>query len=240
MMKYRKLSVILLIILLVLVTASISVRAFMTYDNTQSLPSSKTVSVVSEGTTLFFDGPSKDHALIFYPGAMVEHTAYSSLLQQIAENGTDCFLINASHRFALLSINTPDSILAKHTYKDWYVGGHSLGGVAACMYAQKHTDTLKGVILLASYASVDLSASSLRVLSITGSEDRVVNLQAQMDNRKLLPASTRFITLQGGNHAQFGTYGLQRHDGYATITGEEQRNTTAAMIASFVEEDEVP
>ena len=40
-----------------------------------------------------FDGPAETEALIFYPGAKVEETAYAPLLRLIAERGMDVCLV---------------------------------------------------------------------------------------------------------------------------------------------------
>ena len=43
----------------------------------------------------------------------------------------------------------------------------------------------------------------------------------------LLPPETKYITIEGGNHSQFGSYGLQSGDNAATISPEEQWTQTA-------------
>lgn len=40
--------------------------------------------------------------------------------------------------------------------------------------------------------------------------------------------------IKGGNHAQFGSYGVQQGDGVATISGDDQINRTVALIRQFV------
>ena len=52
--------------------------------------------------------------------------------------------------------------------------------------------------------------------------------QATMRN---LPASTRLVRIDGGNHSQFGYYGFQPGDWPATITrDEQQRQIVAALL----------
>ncbi len=53
-------------------------------------------------------------------------------------------------------------------------------------------------------------------------------------NRANLPADTVEVVLDGGCHAQFGSYGPQDGDGTPTISGEEQVRQTAEAIAAFV------
>ncbi len=51
------------------------------------------VSVTEMTDGLYLDGPGDNAAMIFYPGAKVEYTAYLPLLSDLAERGIDCFLI---------------------------------------------------------------------------------------------------------------------------------------------------
>ena len=41
----------------------------------------------------YFDGPSEDTALIFYPGGKVEYTSYSPLMKKLAQEGIFCVLL---------------------------------------------------------------------------------------------------------------------------------------------------
>jgi hypothetical protein len=42
------------------------------------------------------------------------------------------------------------------------------------------------------------------------------------------------LVLEGGNHAGFGCYGVQKGDEIADITSEQQQRDTAQAIADFV------
>ena len=42
---------------------------------------------------IFVDGTGNKEAIIFYPGAKVEYTAYLPLCVKLAEQGIDCFLV---------------------------------------------------------------------------------------------------------------------------------------------------
>ena len=50
------------------------------------------------------------------------------------------------------------------------------------------------------------------------------NLAKSKEN---LPSDAKFIEIKGGNHSQFGDYGLQNGDEKASITEEKQFETTA-------------
>ena len=174
--------------------------------------------------------------LVFYPGANVEAEAYAVLLTQCARAGVTCVIVNEPHRFALLAINEAADIIETFPEIDeWLVAGHSLGGVAACEFASGHLGEIEGIVLLAAYSTVDLSAFGGDAASIVGSEDQVLNWDAYEEARDDLPEGSREILLDGGNHAQFGNYGEQRGDGVAAITRDEQQSLTVDAIAGLAE-----
>ena len=50
----------------------------------------------------------------------------------------------------------------------------------------------------------------------------------------LLPHGTIMQVIQGGNHAQFGNYGLQPGDGTATISAADQQRQAADLTARLL------
>ena len=179
------------------------------------------------------DGPGETDALIFYPGAKVEPTAYLPLLTSLAENGVDCFLVRMPLNMAFLDMNAAARLQRAYPYSHWYVGGHSLGGACAALYAARHPDRLSGLVLLAAYATKPLS-EELRVLVLYGSEDGVLNRKALEKGRRYLPASAAAEELTGGNHAQFGDYGPQKGDGVATVSQAEQTAWAVERIERMI------
>ncbi len=116
----------------------------------------------------------------------------------------------------------------------FYPGGHSLGGSMAASYAAKNTEELDGVILLASYSTAALQDSGLEVVSIYGSNDKVLNLEKYDKYRGNLPEDFKEEVIEGGNHAYFGKYGSQEGDGEAAITNENQIKGTADIVAAEI------
>ena len=191
------------------------------------------ISRIPEG--LFLDGPGTENAIIFYPGGKVEYTAYTPLLYALASDGIDCFLVKMPFNIAFTGKNKASGIMLRYKYKSWFLGGHSLGGVAASMYASEHplpeAAGPDGLILLASYPT---AALSMPVLELYGSEDDVLNHKRFKESESYLPAGSRIEVIEGGNHAQFGDYGVQKGDGTALITREEQQKQTISLIESFI------
>ncbi len=194
---------------------------------------SVTVSEISEG--LFLDGPGEENALIFYPGAKVEYTAYAPLFLQLAEQGVDCFLVKMPCNLAFLGQNKASGIMASYQYDHWYLSGHSLGGAMAASWASSHLNQLDGLILLAAYPTKNLKEGSAAVLSVYGSEDGVLNMEKVSEGKKWMPTDYTELCIDGGNHAGFGNYGRQKGDGTAKISPEVQQKQTVDAILELME-----
>ena len=174
--------------------------------------------------------------LVFYPGGKVEPEAYAPLLLDCAEQDVLCVLLQPAFNLAILDTDAADGVTGQFPEVDeWYLGGHSLGGVVASGYLADHLDEYEGVVLLAAYPMDDLSDTSEQVLCIVGTNDGVLNRSRYDEARELLPAEARELELDGGNHAQFGSYGEQDGDGEATVSPEEQWEQTAEAIAELAD-----
>ena len=180
-----------------------------------------------------FGQENAQKGLIFYPGGKVDAAAYAPLLQSLAERGFLCILTSMPLRLAVLNINAADGLAALYpNVKDWYIGGHSLGGAMAAVYAAGHSADFQGLILLAAYSTADICASGLRVLTLYGSQDKVLNKEQFEKYTDHLPQGAKTIPIEGGCHAYFGNYGEQAGDGKPAITrAEQQQKTTDAILA---------
>ena len=195
----------------------------------QALEPDARVQVTRTDYGWFFDGPSEKAALIFYPGGKVEERAYAPLLRLIAGQGMDVCLLKVPLHLAVLSPDRADAAMAEHDYAAWYIGGHSLGGAIAANYAAGHPGIFRGLVLLAAYPSHPLDGE-IRVLSILGSEDGVLNREKLAAGEQFAPGGVQTHVIPGGNHAQFGSYGPQKGDGTALIPAAEQWEETAALL----------
>ena len=104
----------------------------------------------------------------------------------------------------------------------------------AASYLAECAEEYEGLILLGSYSTSDLSEMNLDVLSIYGSEDRVMNREKYDENKGNLSNDYIEVVLDGGCHAYFGMYGEQDGDGTAAMTNEEQIHATGDAIIEFM------
>lgn len=237
-MKKRTKRVLLILALALVLLGAVCAVYFGTYSRATPeaaalLQGSDAVQVKAVSKGWLLDGPGTEDALIFYPGGKVEATAYLPLLTALAEDGVDCFLVRMPLNMAFMDLNAAAAVQADYAYDRWYIGGHSLGGAMAAVYAAEHGEGLSGLILLAAYATKPLDGR-LAVLELHGSEDGVLNRDKLEQGRQYLPASSLSEELAGGNHAQFGDYGPQRGDGTATISREEQTRWAVDRIEGMI------
>ena len=118
--------------------------------------------------------------------------------------------------------------------KNWYIGGHSLGGVCSSYYASKQLNDFKGLIFLGAYTFFNLIDSKLKVLSIYGSEDKVLNMKRYEKYKSSLPSDLTEFVIEGGCHSYFGMYGIQSGDGTPKISNQEQIEITADKISQWI------
>ena len=191
-----------------------------------------------ENGILFFKGDQEKPALIFYQGALVENTSYSIWAEKVADAGFSVYLVKQPLNLAVLGQNKAEKIIQSNHLTNYVIGGHSLGGVMASRFAveNKSHDGLKGVFFLASYPDEKGSLANFKgpVLSLTGSEDGVLNWEAYDQSKKYLPKQTVFHEIKGGNHAGFGSYGEQKGDKPAQINNDKQQAEIADQLIDWL------
>lgn len=191
-----------------------------------------------EDDWLLFGNPNSQVGLILYPGAKVEPEAYAYLAQELAKENLFIALPHMTLNMAIFDVSKANEIIHMYNDVDWFVGGHSMGGAAAAMYAGQNIHQVNGLILLGAYASDNetLANSQLPVLSISGSNDGL-STPAKIEEKKVfLPDGAEFVEIDGGNHAYFGVYGEQSGDNQADISIKKQQETIIDTITHWIKE----
>lgn len=204
-----------------------------------ALESNVNVTVEDKGNFIVFTPTSHVPitGFILYPGGHVDYRSYAPIAQEIASHGYRVSIVRMPLSLAVFGIDRADEVISAYPdMRYWVIGGHSLGGSMAAAYAMSHSDNVQGVALWASYpaTSDDMSTTDLKGLSTYGSNDQVLDMDNFNDTVSLLPHGTIMKVIQGGNHAQFGNYGLQPGDGTATITAADQQAQAAGLTARLL------
>jgi len=230
----------LLFLLLLLALASFVIWASMSSspmpEALVALQSDAQVQVEAEGWLIFRPvGGERAVGLILYPGGRVDPRAYAPPARAIAAEGYLVVVVPMPLNLAFFGPDRAAEVMAAFPeVEHWAVGGHSLGGAMAARFVHGHPSAVQGLVLWASYpaASDDLSARELAAVSIYGMRDGLATEEKIAASRPLLPAETRWVAIEGGNHAQFGWYGPQSGDPPAAISREaQQREVVAATLA---------
>lgn len=200
-------------------------------------------------------GDSVPHAMVFYPGMLIDHMAYATILGKLSDCGILVLLVNAEPSRLSNEVATLDHLkrlrheictLMGITVDEWVLGGHSLGGMAAARLIQKRTcptDITRLVQWAIPGEPCHLRKSRVTsVLRISASQDGVVQ-PFEISNahiRSKFPATcdVQLERIIGGNHAGFGHYGPQnfptKDKERQGITLEEQQTKVVQWTARFI------
>jgi hypothetical protein len=182
---------------------------------------------------------------IILPGGNCDPRSYAPAAHAIAAKGFFTCIIPMPKCVAFLGYMRADKVIKDHEQiEKWVMGGHSVGGTAACPYA-KTSGKLSGVVIWASLAdpSSELQKTAIKVLSVYGSLDGRATPEQVKENAVYLPEDTVFEEIEGGNHTQFGwidpspyPYPYLEQDNAATITIEEQQEIIVRATADFLKQ----
>ncbi|MEL6407285.1 MAG: alpha/beta fold hydrolase [Chloroflexota bacterium] len=203
----------------------------------QNLQSTDTVTVTDSAWISFMPTSAPPTTgFIFYPGARVPAQAYTPLAQQIASQGYLVVIVKPPINLSILNTTQAAPVIEHFSaVQRWVVGGHSMGGAVAAIYAENRPEEVEGVVLLAAYPPNDsLLDNDIEIASIYGTEDGIATLDEIDASRDDLPTDTLFVPIAGGNHAQFGYYGEQSGDNPATIAHDQQIAQTATVIVDLL------
>lgn len=194
------------------------------------------ITVATDGDLVIMTprGASDGTGLVFFAGARVDPDAYAATFTEVVAAGTSVVIVRPPLNLAILETRSFDEFTADVPDVDrWAVGGHSMGGVRACGYAQDPEVT--ALVLLASYCSDDVSdRADLAVLTVAGSRDALATPEKIEAAEGLLPADATFARIDGASHAQFGAYGPQDGDGIPTLSDERARELISETLVDFL------
>ena len=223
----------LILIIFGIVSLKILNSTYKEEPNVYNVFTSNEVTISESKLGYLFDGKGINDLIIFYPGAKVEEIAYAPLMLNLAENGIDTYIVKMPFNLALFGKKKADKVIKEYSYKSYYMAGHSLGGAMASSYTATTNNDIKALILLASYSTKKIP-DGVKVLSIYGSNDGVLNIKKYNKYKKNIESNLEEHIIQGANHANFGNYGNQKKDKNADISKEQQQEITSHYITEFI------
>jgi pimeloyl-ACP methyl ester carboxylesterase len=190
------------------------------------------IAVTDEGAAIVLapTATATGDGLVFYPGAKVEPSAYEAKLAGIVEDGTTVVIVRPWLNLALFDLRPLSTFTELAPEVDtWAVGGHSMGGVRACIVSAD----AEGLVLFGAYCGSDVSESETPALSISGSEDGLSTPEKIDQSRRLLPDDAVLVEIAGAGHSSFGDYGLQPGDGTPSISDDDMTAQVTEVVSTF-------
>jgi dienelactone hydrolase len=177
-----------------------------------------------------------DTALVFYPGGRVDPEAYVPVFTEfVAETGMRVYVPKMPLTLAWFDQGRATTYRTRAPeIQEWYVGGHSLGGAAACRYVSNNPDQVDGVVLFASYCDRSINGTGLPALQLLGSRDGVISSANVTGTTANLPVNTTFFTIPGANHSQFGSYAGQPDDNSAEISYDVAHDQIGTVLHAWI------
>jgi hypothetical protein len=199
--------------------------------------------------------------IIFFPGALVNHTAYAPIARKLSDEGILVVVMSMEptrfiadseicKKMALMVMYEVLSV-GDVNVEEWVLSGHSGGAAIAMNLADEMKPGISKLVLCGigcNHMGIKtLREAAIDVLVMNGSNDAIVkhcSEEEQQEFRNVLPPTssggkgkTEYVTIDGGNHAGFGHYGPQtypRLDGERAITLDEQQNAFVQKTLEFL------
>ena len=191
---------------------------------------------------------------LYYPGGLVDPHTYLQWQDKLVTQYPELKIITVKmpSNLAVFGIDKGKRILSGFPeITRWITGGHSLGGTMAAQLINDYPADYKALILIASYPASDILKNwNGAILSVHASKDGLSTV-AKIEKYKIdlptayvmandqdfqlpLQSKTHYFEIMGGNHGQFGNYGLQSGDSIATISAATQQTQLIRVIQHFI------
>lgn len=174
--------------------------------------------------------------LVFYAGNPVDYRDYGTLLTAIASAGYLVISPEFPLDTAALNVIAGEEYMKQYPeIQEWFLAGHSHGGGVSTVELALRPGLFQGLILIDSIIGVPVYQKDFPVLTFHATQDWAVPwYQHSILMAELSCADTTEVIIKGGNHAQFGDYGIQWNDGPAWISKEEQLDITISAMLNFM------
>jgi len=179
--------------------------------------------------------------IVIMHGALIKPQSYAATAAYFARLGYTVFLPHGG--FWRLPINAVESTTARledFGIDDWYLIGHSMGGLAALELLRQPAVDVRAVALWGAGMPFDFTDVDAPLLFLWGDDDGILPADRFATVQANLPVDTRYITIEGGNHRNFAMYSHQFFDNEGRLDWRKQTGIANELTAAFFAEQEAP
>ena len=190
-----------------------------------------------DGSLSFLPDTSNGRGLLIMHGAVIKPLSYAKTAAFFARQGYTVYLPYGPGRMSIAAIDSAAKRIPGFGLDDWYLIGHSMGGMASLSVARLLPDTFRAGALWATAMPEDFSDLSMPLLYLWGDQDGLLGPERYAIARSRLPDATEYVTVNGANHRDFAMYSHQFFDGVGELGWEEQIDRANELTARFFSAD---
>jgi pimeloyl-ACP methyl ester carboxylesterase len=190
-----------------------------------------------DGSLSFMPDTPNGRGLLIMHGAVIKPMSYAKTAAYFARQGYTVYLPFGPGRMSIAAIDTAAARIPTFGLDDWYLIGHSMGGMASLSVARLLPDYFRAGALWATAMPEDFSGLELPLLFLWGDQDGLLGPERYATARSRLPEATEYLTVEGANHRDFAMYSHQFFDGAGELGWEAQIDRANELTASFFAAD---
>jgi pimeloyl-ACP methyl ester carboxylesterase len=191
------------------------------------------VSEDDDGSLVFRPDVSNGHGLLIMHGALIKPKSYAKTAAFFARRGYTVLLPYGMVRLSITAVDGAAERMKDFAVRDWFVIGHSMGGMAGLMLVERHRPNVTAVALWAASQPSDFSDLSLPILFLWGDTDGLLGPERFAAGKANLPATVEYVTVVGGNHQDFAMYSHQFFDREGLLGWGAQIDLANEITAGF-------
>jgi pimeloyl-ACP methyl ester carboxylesterase len=191
------------------------------------------VTEADDGSLVFRPDVSNGHGLLIMHGALIKPKSYAKSAAFFARRGYTVLLPNGMARLSIIAVDDAAARMKDFKVRDWFVIGHSMGGMAGLTLIARHRPNVTAVALWAASQPSDFSALSIPILFLWGDTDGLLPPERFASAKANLPATVEYVTVQGGNHQDFAMYSHQFFDREGQLGWAAQIDLANETTAEF-------
>jgi pimeloyl-ACP methyl ester carboxylesterase len=192
-----------------------------------------TVTESDDGSLVFRPDVSNGHGLLIMHGALIKPKSYAKSAAFFARLGYTVLLPYGMARLSIIAVDGAAQRMKEFAVRDWFVIGHSMGGMAGLTLVARHRPNVTAVALWAASQPSDFSDLSIPILFLWGDTDGLLPPERYAAAKANLPATVEYVTVEGGNHQDFAMYSHQFFDREGQLGWAAQIDLANETTAEF-------